>query len=136
MTNKTPNELLEKIADAFADLGGRTAELLYQAAELEAAGMAHATENWKDEEQTVLRLIHQIDSPHRQAGGKRIEHIGKDPANIAEARARIQRWDEWLEIQAELQEIKEKHRDATASLKMIIYNIKAIQKPLPGFNQD
>ena len=134
--NKTPNELLEKIADAFADLGARTAELLYQAAQLEQAGMAHASENWIDKDETILRLIHQKDSPHRQTGGKRFEYIGKDPDNIAQARARIERWNEWADIQAELEQIKEKRRDATQNLDMILYNIKAIQKPLPGFDID
>jgi len=132
--NKKPNELLEKIRDAFADLGARTAELLYQANQLEEAGMAHATENWKDTEETILRLVHHQDSPYRQAGGKRLEHIGKDPTNIAEARARIERWNEWEEIQEGLKQIKEKHRDAMQNLDMVLYNIKAIQKPLPGFD--
>ena len=132
--NKKPNELLEKIRDAFADLGARTAELLYQAAQLEKAGMAHASENWKDKEQTIFRLVHQQDSPYRLAGDKRIEHIGKNHDRIAEARARIKRWNEWSEIQEELQEIKEKHRDAIQNLDMILYNIKAVQKPLPGFD--
>jgi len=133
MTNKTPQQLLEKIAEAFNDLDTQAEQLHHRATELQAAGMAHATENWKDTEQTIFRLIHQKDSPHLLAGGKRIEHIGKDLANIAEARARIERWNEWVEIQAELEQIKEKKRDATESLKMILYNIKSVQEKLPGF---
>jgi len=134
--NKNPNELLNQIGNAFTDLDAQAMQLQQQAAELEAAGMSHATENWKDKEQTVFRLSHYQDSPYRLAGGKRIEHIGKKPEDIAEAKGRVQRWNEWADIQEELAKIQEKHRDAIQNLDMVLYNIKAVQKTLPGFDTD
>ena len=134
MTEKKPKKLLEKIAEAFNDLDTQATQLQQRAAELEASGMAHATINWKDPEETVLRLSHYNDSPYRLAGGKRIEHIGKERERIAEAKDRVYRWNKWAEIQEELEKIKEKHLTAMQNLDMILYNIKAVQKPLPGFD--
>jgi hypothetical protein len=91
---------------------GKRAALVEELDEIEHDGWTRGSEYWRDGDKLVL--VHPTD---RETGDRYREYIGKEPAKIAEARARVARGVRRDAIQSELQELDRRLRQAQEALE-------------------
>lgn len=130
MTAKNGNkpwhvDTLELLASALDDNEKRIERLIKEISDLERAGLANASEWWKD--QKYLYLVYPT-----QDGQRLRQYIGSDPEEIAKARAKVERYKRWVELHDVLKHARRNQQSAKSNLDHALWILKSGQRNLWG----
>lgn len=94
--------------------------------ELQAQGITEATIHWR--EPGMLELLYPAGSDYVARTGRRREYIGKDPAKQQEAIARVNRREEYLKLEKEINRTKYKMQEIIGKISMLEWAALGEQK--------
>jgi hypothetical protein len=83
-----------------------------------------------------MKLLHRKDSPTAPATNRRREYIGKSETRQREAQDRVQRWQEYERLRAELAEVERRIAAIERGLTQLELAAGVKQASLPGFKDE
>lgn len=95
------SKMSTQLPELIASLDAATTDLAQRMAALKAQGLIYATEHWKDQKYMVLLYPIQPGQPRKR------EYVGKDPAKVEDAKAKIQRAKEYDALAAKAKRLDE-----------------------------
>ena len=95
------SKMSTQLPELIATLDAASTDLAQRMAELRAQGLIYATEHWKDQKYMTLLYPIQAGQPRKRV------YVGKDPAKVQDAKAKIQRAKEYDALAAKAQRLDE-----------------------------